>query len=444
MKPLIRHLTVFLLTLVCTVAAAWVAGGTVAALAAAVAVLALWLLWSGFYTVRLWWWLNRTDAALPGGSGLWHDIFTLLHRREKSRRKRKRQLAQTLRRFNRIASAAPNGVLIVNPQGRIEWLNRLAALHLGLNIATDRHGLLKNLIRAPEFYDFLHNKSRRQTPTLTLRFREDGRPPRSIAVTQAELGGQSRLLITQDITAAEHADTTRTAFVANVSHELRTPLTVINGFLETLADMPDLPHEQQQHFIALMRQEGARMLDLLADLLTLSRLEDKQAPIEWQRVDLSALAMRIAADGRTLSDGRHTIETDIAPDIVIRGIEKDLYSALSNLVFNAVRYTPEGGRIEVALQPQRGGVCLSVRDNGPGIAPEHLPHLTERFYRADAGRSRQSGGTGLGLAITKHALLKHGTDLAIQSQVGQGSEFSAWFALAGKTLERHEPATDNI
>lgn len=429
MKPLIRHLAFFLLWSLCPSAVAYAIAGSTAAWFTLSLCLFGWLVWSWFHTVRLLQWLQKPgQRSLPDGSGLWQDIFTLLQRREKNRRKHKRQLAETTRRFIRAAEAAPNGVILLNPEGRIEWFNRLAAAHLGLNPRQDRQGILKNLVRTPEFHDFLNRKRSRQGPTITLRLQYEGQAPRSITVSRAALG-KNQLLTTQDTTAAEHADTTRTAFVANVSHELRTPLTVINGFLETMAEMPELPQAQQQQFIGLMRQEGQRMLSLLADLLTLTRLEDRLAPSTPVRINLSALCGQIAEDGRVLSDGRHSIHTDILPEVFIQGVQNDLYSALSNLVFNAVRYTPEGGRIDVQLQAENHGVRLLVRDNGPGIAPEHLPHLTERFYRVDAGRSRQSGGTGLGLAITKHALLKHGTDLDIRSEVGKGSEFSAWFAV---------------
>jgi two-component system phosphate regulon sensor histidine kinase PhoR len=218
-----------------------------------------------------------------------------------------------------------------------------------------------------------------------------------------------------------------------VSHELRTPLTVINGFLETMADMPDLPREQAQQFIGLMQKEGARMQTLLADLLTLSRLESG-VPAEQTPIDLSSLAESLSGDGDTLSAGKHEIHTDIAPDIWISGIYADLYNGLSNLVFNAVRYTPAGGIIRISLQALPSeqpfslpDVRFAVQDNGPGIAPEHIPHLTERFYRVDKGRSRQSGGTGLGLAIVKHALAEHNSLLHISSTIGEGSEFSAVF-----------------
>lgn len=429
MIPLIRHLALFLLSSVCLAAAAFAAGGTVPALAVWSGLLLLWLVWNGFNTARLLSWLRNPSRPLPEGAGLWQDVFSQMRGHEKKRMQQQRQFRRTMRRFIRTAEAAPGGVLVLDGEGRIEWLNRLGAAHLGLNPQKDRGGILKNLVRDPEFYDLLRKKSSVQETVL--RFRESGTAPRSIAVTRTDLGG-SFLLTTQDVTAAEHADTTRTAFVANVSHELRTPLTVINGFLETLADMPGLPQAQQQQFVALMRQEGQRMLDLLSDLLTLTRLEDRHAHLSVERVNLSRLCAQIAEEGRVLSDGRHRIHTDITPDAWIEGMPKDLYSALSNLVFNAVRYTPEGGVIGISLVPEGSGLRLSVRDNGPGIAPEHIPHLTERFYRVDSGRSRQSGGTGLGLAITKHALIKHGTDLDIRSEVGRGSEFSARFAAAGK------------
>lgn len=427
MKPLIRDVLIFLLAATVAAATAFAWGGQTAALATLCIMLAAWKLLDAFYTVRLLKRLGRAeDSPMPQGTGIWQPVFRRLSVYENSRNKHKQQLIKTLRRLNRIAEAAPNGAVLLNAEGRIQWLNTPAARHLGLNDGS-RGSLLVRHINDPELNRLLQQKKHKHPPALRLTLADNGRLPRTISLTCTALGDRSRLLVTQDITAEEQADTTRTAFVANVSHELRTPLTVINGFLETFAEMPDLPRDQQQHFVALMLKEGQRMSDLLTDLLTLTRLEDKTKDTKFAAVDLSHLTAQIARDAATLSDGRHQIDTDIAENIRIEGLPKDLYSALSNIAFNAVRYTPDGSKIAISLTDNGDTARLSVRDNGPGIAPEHLPHLTERFYRVDEGRSRQSGGTGLGLAITKHALLQHGTDLDIRSEVGKGSEFSVVF-----------------
>ena len=253
---------------------------------------------------------------------------------------------------------------------------------------------------------------------------------RPILISKTKLENEKLLLVTQDMSASEQLNQTRADFVANVSHELRTPLTVLSGFVETLSDMPDLPNEQRQEFLALMQQENKRMLNLIKDLLILSRLEHvQQDDKDKQAVDLSELARHIALDGKALSQGKHDFILEIEPNIWITGVLLDLQNALSNLVFNAVRYTPDGGNIRVVLRQDGTHATFSVTDTGVGIAPEHIPRLTERFYRVDKGRSRETGGTGLGLAITKHALAKHGAILQIESRMGEGSTFSTEFDL---------------
>ena len=233
-------------------------------------------------------------------------------------------------------------------------------------------------------------------------------------------------MITQDISDKEQLNASQTAFVANVSHELRTPLTVINGFLETLNDHPDLPHTQRAQFITLMQKEGQRMLSVLADLLMFSLLEKGATPDSDDcPFDLSDLVTQIAQESRNLSKEQHCFFLHIDPHLQFNGIQNELHSALSNIAFNAVRYTPENGEIRISLKKINEKQALfEVRDTGVGIAAEHLPRLTERFYRVDNSRSRQSGGTGLGLAITKFALAKYDCRLEIENAVGKGSVFS--------------------
>ncbi|WP_338809322.1 phosphate regulon sensor histidine kinase PhoR [Neisseria leonii] len=397
--------------------------------AAVAAVLAVQLAVQLYYTARLSAWLAYPKSSkIPAADGLWGSVFDRLLAQNKSRKKRKQKLAQALQRFNRAAEAMPNAVMILDAEGRISWMNSLAVQYLNLDFR-DWGGILHNVVRLPEFQSFLAAPVQEAAELkLTLPRRPVGERHLHCLLVPFERG--SRLLIVRDVSEAEKLNATRTAFVANVSHELRTPLTVINGFLETIADMPQMPPEQIQQFVAIMRKEGSRMQTLLSDLLTLSRLESG-VPGEPVPLDLSALAASLVEEGSRLSDGRHRIRSRITPDLWVNGVYTDLYNALSNIVFNAVRYTPAGGEIEVSLEPLLPGnpfmlpdVRFAVRDNGPGIAAEHLPHLAERFYRVDKGRSRQSGGTGLGLAITKHALAEHGAVLQIDSEVGVGSEFS--------------------
>ena len=237
-----------------------------------------------------------------------------------------------------------------------------------------------------------------------------------------------KLLVSFDVTQIERADTTRRDFIANVSHELRTPLTVIHGFLEHMSDAPVMPAEQARRHIALMVQQSDRMLKLVDDLLMLSRLEGGDSPTREEVVDIHALAQGLADDARALSAGKHQIEVDVFEGACIMGGADELRSAFGNLVSNAVRYTPPGGRITLAWRiNEQGGGVFSVSDSGIGIAAEHIPRLTERFYRVDRGRSRETGGTGLGLAIVKHVSLRHQAMLEIHSEPGTGSEFRIVF-----------------
>ena len=420
------HFSNLLLSITSAVAAGYLLYGTTGMLAAASTVLLLWLLLHLYQINRLYHWLqNPKLSTIPQAHGIWRKIFDTLLLQAKSRKKRKQKLASALLRLNRIAEAMPNGVLLLDAEGRIEWFNLPAAQHLGLDSSQDRNGMLKNLVRTPQFHTFLQATDIPETHEIGIQM-HDTHGQRSILITRSTFDKDQTLLVTQDITATERLNAVRTDFVANVSHELRTPLTVINGFLETLTDIPDMPRRQQQEFLGLMQQEGSRMLNLIADLLTLSRLESPQSEENCQTLDLSALIRQTSEDARSLSQGKHHFATDIAEDIWINGIPLDLYNAFSNLVFNAVRYTPEGGSIRIRLQAENTThVRFSVTDTGPGIASEHLPRLTERFYRVDSGRARHNGGTGLGLAITKHALAKHHSTLEIESRPGHGSTFSA-------------------
>ncbi|MDO4696546.1 MAG: ATP-binding protein [Neisseria sp.] len=366
--------------------------------------------------------------ALPESGGVWGGIFRIIGERERSRKRRKRKLSQALTRFRQAAEALPDGVVLLDKNDKIIWLNSSAAEHwqavfgIGRNKGWHSDALTGFLLGGEV-------ECRLQTVS-------SGRAV-SLEVSFLSFGGE-RLLLTRDVSESERLNVMRTAFVANVSHELRTPLTVLNGFLETLADYPDLPQAQAQEFVALMQHEGRRMQQLLDDLLTLSALEAGRGA-EMAEIDFSGLAEEISAAGKLLSDGLHEWVEDIEPDVVLKGVRQELYAALSNLVFNAVRYTPEGGRIAVQLKQMPSAnpfagpdIVFAVEDDGIGIAAEHLPHLTERFYRADAGRSRDTGGTGLGLAICKHVLTRHGTALQIESEVGHGSRFSARFRADGE------------
>lgn len=406
-------------------------GSWLGAFFAVACVLAVVLAIHLYHLSKLFQWLRHPKLRLmPRGFGLWDEVFNILLAQAKSRKKRKQKLGAALQRFNHVAESIPNGMLILNKDGRIEWMNHLVAQHLHLDPIRDRNGLLKNLIRDPDFHHFLSQPITQEIQQIKLKIHHDNQV-RILSVMRTFFENHADLIITEDITTMEQVATSRHAFVANVSHELRTPLTVINGFLETLAEFPDLPDSQRTEFITLMRQEGDRMHMLLNDLLTLSHLESgiRQSQ-EKEEINLSSLVFQVAQSAQVLSNNQHQFTISIGDDIFMHGYYQDLYSAFSNLTNNAVRYTPASGHIQIILK--RIGLCqaeFSVIDDGVGIAPEHIPHLTERFYRVDAGRSRKKGGTGLGLAIVKHALAEHDTHLNIASQVGEGSVFSVVLAV---------------
>lgn len=433
LSELRHHLYLILATMIVVVVASLLAGGLQIMLISLCCLFFLWLAGYWYHLFKLVRWLERPKLRnVPQGIGIWNNIFNTLMLQARSRKKRKQKLGVALLRFNRIAETIPEGVLILGQDGHIQWLNHLAAIHLNLDAEQDNNSMLTDLIENIDFRRFLDEPATESVNIkLTLENMNSGLP-RVLNIIRTPFDEQATLIITQDITAAEQLNATRTAFVANVSHELRTPLTVINGFLETLTDIPDLSQEQRQSFIALMSKEGTRMNHLLADLLTLSRLENQvTASLCKQSLCLSTLVEQVVYEAEILSENKHHFICEIAADIWVEGIQQDLYNAFSNLLFNAVRYTPQYGTITIRLYMEQDvsdcgqQIVFQVSDTGHGIAAEHIPHLTERFYRVDSGRSRKSGGTGLGLAIAKHALAEHGGKLQIESITGKGSTFSA-------------------
>jgi two-component system phosphate regulon sensor histidine kinase PhoR len=355
------------------------------------------------------------------GQGAWDDIFGRLYQHEKD------QQAQIARRDAEIAmlvaagQALTDGVVLVDESYRILFCNTTAESQLGLVIAVDRGEPIFNLVRQPEFVAYLQSGD--FTRPLTMRSERTKDCVLSIhVIPYAE---NHHLVQIKDVTQTERLDRTRRDFVANVSHELRTPLTVLAGFLETLQEI-DVDQAERQRYLALMAEQSKRMQTIVQDLLTLSSIESAPPPAN-DIVDMASLIDKLKRDAEALSDGRHQIivETDGHGDL--RGSESELVSALGNLVSNAVRYTPAGGTIRIQWHASPRGAEFAVEDSGIGIAPEHLPRLTERFYRVDRGRSRDSGGTGLGLAIVKHSLNRHQAQLEIKSVLGQGSRFAATF-----------------
>ncbi len=385
---------------------------------------------------RLYRWLeNPSSATLPEGSGEWEEIFALLARLLRRRTQIESRLSAALERFQQAGAALPEGVIVLDDSDRIEWCNPRAEVYFGLSSQRDRGQQITYLVRMPQFQEYLETRNYRE-PLLLRLSRND--QELTLSVQLVPYGDRERLLLSRDITRWERMETTRRDFVANVSHELRTPLTVLGGFLETLSDMPQPDPDMLRRSLQLMSEQAARMQRLVEDLLTLSKLESAQNPLREDFVDLPEMARALVRDAQALSAGRHRFSLRVENEAGLKGGADELRSALSNLISNAVRYTPESGEIEVSWSKRDGEPVFAVRDTGIGIEPHHIPRLTERFYRVDRSRSRASGGTGLGLAIVKHVLSRHQARLDIASQPGKGSTFCVVFP-AARSLVRPPP-----
>jgi two-component system phosphate regulon sensor histidine kinase PhoR len=368
---------------------------------------------------RLLRWLAGPRVGEPRRApGLWGETA---YRVERALRSLEQQVATERTRLTEFVAAieaSPNGVMLLDARDQIEWCNARAAEHFGIDPIRDRRQPLTNLVRAPAFVAHLQSANFSDPVTFS-----QPRGVGSLQVLVRRYGAKSKLVLSQDLTERERADAMRRDFVANVSHEIRTPLTVLSGFLETLRNLP-LSEGERERVITLMTQQADRMANLVGDLLTLARLEGGARPAIDQWVRLSSLFTHVEAEARALSAGRHAIAFGEPSDVEIAGAEGELQSAIANLVSNAVRYTPDGGRVDVGwCLREDGSLEIAVADTGRGIAREHLPRLTERFYRVEGSRSRDSGGTGLGLAIVKHVAQRHGGELDIRSQPDRGSTF---------------------
>ncbi len=376
------------------------------------------------------WLADPIAGRVPEGKGSWSEALTALHRFERAASAREAALADALVRFRRAAQALPDGVVILDAEKRIEWCNNTAGMHLGVDGRADRGQPIANLVREPQFAAYL--AAGEDAPPVRI---ERG-AGRALLLQLIPYGGQQKLLLSRDTTQAERLETMRRDFVANVSHELRTPLTVLVGFLETLREL-DLDAQRRRDYLDMMREQSSRMQRIIDDLLTLSVLESAPPPAA-ERVRVRPLLERLRAEAGALSGGRHDIALDASPRLDLAGSEHELLSAFGNLVSNAVRYTPAGGKVQLLWRESAAGASFAVQDSGPGIAPEHAARLTERFYRVDRSRSRDTGGTGLGLAIVKHALSRHQATLEIDSRPGAGSRFTARFP-AQRTLPAQPP-----
>ncbi|MRX10470.1 phosphate regulon sensor histidine kinase PhoR [Pseudoduganella sp. FT25W] len=367
------------------------------------------------YLYQLSNWMDDPQSAkLPDGWGEWTNIFARLYRMRRDDEKNQTELTEWLARFRQAMHLLPDGVVIMDDVLFLEWCNPAAEQHLGLSNDRDKGMRVTNLVRNPDFMDYII-LGRYEQP-LTISFRE-----RKLIVHIIPFENRRQILVTHDATETERIEEMRRDFIANASHELRTPLTVIVGFLE-IAAQEGLDAATRASHLKLMTEQGHRMQHLIEDMLTLSRLESVDYPMRPESVDVHQLMEQVLRDARALSAGKHEITMSVnGPNVL--GSYEELHSAFGNLASNAVRYTPAGGKIHLVWKEYDGGVKFMVEDTGIGISPEHISRLTERFYRVDKSRSRETQGTGLGLAIVKHVLLRHSGTLQIKSEAGKGSSF---------------------
>ena len=394
-------------------------------LATLILCLLLMLLWHFFFLAQLLGWLDETlDRPLPQGRGVWEIAFSSLHRRIRIKQGQQKALSETLERFVRAFQALPDGVIAFDRHRHIDWINERAEAHFAISATADRGQALTNLIRHPDFVTYL-DQGQYSAPLIYRDGRVEGL---SLLLQIIPYGNEQSLLVSRDISQIERMETMRRDFIADVSHELKTPLTVVAGFLEMLSENQEINGNGEiKHYLSLICEQAARMQRLIEDLLTLSALESEALAPNDGRVEIEPMLKSILTDVRSLSAGQHEISLSVETSSVLAGCANELRSAFSNLAGNAVRYTPPGGKIDLIWRIDHDVGKFIVADTGIGIPAQHLPRLTERFYRVDRSRSRETGGTGLGLAIVKHVLTRHHATLDIESEPGKGSRFTARF-----------------
>ena len=373
-------------------------------------IVSAYLAWHLSNLYRLGQWLQGKRNGIPEVvDGAWSDIYYHLYRLQQRNRRRKKRLATMVNRFRESTNALPDAAVVLSASGNIENWNKKAAEILNLKSAHDAGQPITNLVRAPEFIGYL-NSADYQEP---LRMKSPVDQTVHLSLQIVPYGNKQRLMMVRDITRLYRLEQMRKDFLANVSHELRTPLTVISGYLETLQEQHDEWAEDHSKILNSMMQQTLRMQNIVTDLLLISRLETDDGEHKKQTVDVPAVLKMIVEDAGILSAGKHHIEMQLEPMLWLNANHDEVVSVFSNLIYNAVKYTPAEGVIKIRWFANEEGAWFEVEDNGQGIASEHIPRLTERFYRIDVGRSRESGGTGLGLAIVKHVLNRHHGSLEI-------------------------------
>jgi two-component system phosphate regulon sensor histidine kinase PhoR len=399
--------------------------GPTLGIAAGIAVLAIPLIYSYINLAHLLkYTVDDSIETMPLPSGYFEDALSRLQRLVRNLKQRILSVEKQHNRFIEAFQASPNGILMLDDEDQIEWCNAIAERFFGLNFKRDVLQRINFLIRRPEFIQYLY---KRQFDEPLLLERMGPAANLSLMLQAFPFGGNRHLLLIQDVTDLQKADAMRRDFVANVSHEMRTPITVLMGFLETIQSL-ELDKAQQDQYFEMMMSQAQRMKSLVEDLLTLANLEANSLPAPMQTIQMQTVLALLKNDAEALSQGCHTFNFEIASERNLLGEEREILSAFGNLVSNAIRYTPDVGSISAIWRiNEREEGEFAVTDTGPGIASEHLPRLTERFYRVDRSRSRDTGGTGLGLAIVKHIASRHQAQLLIESTPGKGSTFTLRF-----------------
>ena len=425
--------TLIILLLVATLVG-WLGGHIWLGLAVAALLALAWDYWRlrrvlGRLTAR-----RRWEA--PRASGAWNELDRLMYRSQTEMRARKRRLIEMLRTYRAAAAALPDAVVVVDRNSqRIQWFNKAANDLLGLRHPSDLDAPIVNRLQPLPLAHWL-SAGRNAEPMLDAASPVD--PELRLNIRLIPYSEDYWLLIARDVSKLLRLEQVRRDFVANVSHELRTPLTVVHGYLDML-DPEDFPDSGPM--LVEMRKQSQRMAQLVEDLLTLSRLES-QEELGEEHIPMQPMLATLKREAEAHSQGRHQVEVIDETDCDLLGCNKELHSAFSNLVTNAIRYTPDGGKVTIRFSSHRSGAVLEVRDTGYGIPATHLPRLTERFYRVSSSRSRESGGTGLGLSIVKHILGLHQARLEIASEVGKGSSFSCHFGNARLLPRDSSPAVN--
>ena len=409
------------LTLLAALIVGFATGQVALAFAIAIGVYAAVQVWN---LVRLEHWLRRRRIETPPDfSALWGEVVAIVSRIYRRKQFHRARVTALLREFRRLTTAMPEGAVLLGPEHEILWFNHRAAQWLGLRRKRDFGMRIENLVRHPDFVEYLHSGV--AADGIVVQDTSDINRWFSFHVVRTGTA-ERQLLMVRDVSREQQLQSMRRDFVANASHELRSPLTVVSGYLETLSQDPALDRELAGP-VAEMRRQAERMTSIIQDLLELSRLEQPGEPVGGEPMDVPAMLALLRKDVLARPVHPRDVRVRIDSDAQLIGVESEIHSAFSNLVDNAAKYTPAEGSIEMRWSVDEDGAHFSVTDTGIGIPSEHIPRLTERFYRVDQGRSRATGGSGLGLAIVKHVLQRHGAELEVRSTIGKGSTFSCHF-----------------